>query len=95
MTPQTQLVLKHLCYAGSLTGAEAATVHRIRHLPRRIADLKEWGIPVETTMKRDITGQRYASYSLPDYAPPVSKPAEQSTAHRVSMCGMLALGVYQ
>lgn len=64
MTPQAQTVLTHLANVGPLTGVEAEAVHRIRHLPRRIADLKAAGFDIRTTLKRDATGQRYARYEL-------------------------------
>jgi len=64
MTPQAQTVLTHLERHGSISSVEAAAVYRIRHLPRRIADLKDGGVPIITEMKRDPTGQRYARYYL-------------------------------
>jgi len=64
MTPQAQTVLTHLTQHGPLTGVEAETVYRIRHLPRRIADLKDMGFDIKTTMHKDATGQRYARYAI-------------------------------
>ena len=64
MTPQVQQVLKHLQDHGSITGVEAEQVYRIRHLPRRIADLKVAHFLVNTEMRKDATGQRYARYTL-------------------------------
>ena len=64
MTPQAQTVLTHLTQHGPLTGVEAEAVYRIRHLPRRIADLKDAGFDITTELRRDATGQRYARYSL-------------------------------
>lgn len=64
MTPQAQTILNHLQNHGSLTPAEAATVYKCRHLPRRVADLKALGHPIDTLIARDATGQRYARYAI-------------------------------
>ena len=64
MTPQAQTVLTHLPNHGPITGVEAEAVYRIRHLPRRIADLKDAGFNIITELRRDPTGQRYARYAL-------------------------------
>lgn len=64
MTPQATLVLKHLSAVSHITGVEAESVHRIRHLPSRIFEIKKAGYSIATEFKRDVTGQRYASYSL-------------------------------
>ena len=64
LSPQAELVLKHLKNVGPITPVEAAAVHRIRHLPRRIADLKEAGHTIVTDIRYDATGQRYAKYRL-------------------------------
>lgn len=81
MTPQANTVLKHLQQHGSISQAEAATVYRIRALPRRISDLKEAGHKVTRELKKDPTGQRYARYSL---APtPEVKPMETNRVPKV------------
>ena len=64
MTPQSTTILKHLQVAGHITPVEAATVYKARHLPSKIFEIKQAGYDVVTTMKKDLTGQRYASYSL-------------------------------
>lgn len=64
LTPQAKQVLEHLLAEGTLTGAEAATVYKIRHLPRRIADLREAGWPIARELRKDRAGQRYARYFL-------------------------------
>jgi hypothetical protein len=63
MTPQCEKVLK-LLRNGPTTGVEAEAVFQVRHLPRRIADLKELGYPIVRQMKKDVNRQRYASYTL-------------------------------
>jgi hypothetical protein len=64
MTPQVKTLLTHLLNHGSISQAEAATVYRIRALPRRIADLKAMGHKITRELKQDPTGQRYARYSM-------------------------------
>jgi hypothetical protein len=64
MTPQAALVLRHLQTQGHITPVEAAMVHRIRHLPSKVFELKRSGYPVVTALKVDMTGQRYARYTL-------------------------------
>lgn len=64
MTPQCQTVLEHLRKRGSISGVEAASVYRIRALPRRIADLRALGYQIESELRTDETGQRYARYHL-------------------------------
>ena len=64
MTPQAQQVLTHLTNHGQLTGVEAEAVYRIRHLPRRVADLRDAGFSIKSNRKQDPTGQRYVAYEL-------------------------------
>lgn len=64
LSPQCETVLRHLHHKGSISCVEAAAVHRIRSLPRRILDLKDAGHEITTVLKTDETGQRYARYYL-------------------------------
>ncbi|KQV99984.1 helix-turn-helix domain-containing protein [Rhizobacter sp. Root1221] len=64
LTPQAQIVLGHLRKVGSITAVEAAAVHRVRSLSRRITEVQDAGYPVRKEHKRDTTGQRYVRYSL-------------------------------
>jgi hypothetical protein len=64
LSPQCRQILNDL-YRGTVTQRSALMDHGIMALPRRIADLKEAGYPIEKVMKRNPhTGQRYASYYL-------------------------------
>jgi hypothetical protein len=58
------LIFTHLLTKGSITNVEAQALYRCRALPRRIADLKEAGVPIISVLKKDATGQRYARYEL-------------------------------
>jgi hypothetical protein len=64
MTHQEEVVLNHIRRTGSITPMEADCVHRIRQLPARIFDLKRRGYAIRTTIRKDVTGQRYAHYTL-------------------------------
>jgi hypothetical protein len=64
LSKQCQVVLDHLQRTGSITPVEAAAVHRIRSLPRRILDLKNAGFVIDSVRAQDITGQRYVRYTL-------------------------------
>ena len=64
LSPQASQVLDHLRNAGSITGVEAAAVLKVRHLPRRIADLREAGFSILSERKHDTQGQRYVRYWL-------------------------------
>ena len=64
LKPQTQLVLDHLTNYGHITPIEAGAVYKIRCLPKRISELKEAGVLIQTQLRSDATGQRYAHYSL-------------------------------
>jgi hypothetical protein len=63
MSPRCQQVLKLLA-EGPVTAVEAAAVYKIRQLPARIFDLKAMGFDISTRIRRDVTNQRYASYTL-------------------------------
>ena len=64
MAPQTAAIKRHLELVGSITGVEAEAVHRCRHLPRRIKDLREVGLNIRSETRRDALGQRYVRYRL-------------------------------
>lgn len=69
LSPQSQTVLAHLVKAGSISGVEAAAVHRVRHLPRRIADLRDAGYQITPERKKDAVGQAYVRYHLTQVEP--------------------------
>lgn len=64
LKPQTALVLAHLEKNGSISPVEAAAVHRIRHLPARIKELRQAGRKIASEQRKDATGQRYVRYRL-------------------------------
>lgn len=63
--PQCELILAHLRKGHSITQRSALMDFGVMALPRRIKDLKERGYPITSAMEtNNLTGQRYARYSL-------------------------------
>lgn len=62
--PMTLSILRHLETVGSISNLEAQGLYKCRALPRRIADLREAGVPIRRVLAKDVTGQRYARYYL-------------------------------
>ena len=61
---QSLLILNHLRTKGSITSLEAMSLYRIFRLAARVEELRQQGHEIEPEMKQDITGKRYASYTL-------------------------------
>lgn len=62
---QTQVLLKHLRKAGSITQREALLDHGVQSLTRRITELRDAGFNIHSSMRaHPITGQRYCRYVL-------------------------------
>ena len=61
---QAQLILNHLEMEGSISAQDALLLYRIYRLAARIKDLRDRGYEIETAMKQDTTGKRYARYVL-------------------------------
>jgi hypothetical protein len=61
-TDMNTLIFRHLFSKGSITAVEAQALYRCRSLSRRICDLKGEGFLIDSEMKVDQTGQRYARY---------------------------------
>jgi|TARA_R110002110_G_scaffold158538_1_gene355878 hypothetical protein len=59
---QVELLIKHFKNENSITPVEAASVYKIRSLPRRIMDLKKLGYGFEHVWRVDGMGQRYMRY---------------------------------
>jgi Helix-turn-helix domain len=61
---QNNIVLKHLKAGNSLSQLEALGVFRIYRLASRINDLRDAGHDIQSIVKKDATGKRYAEYRL-------------------------------
>ena len=59
---QVETLRRHLAMGNTITNLEAIGVFRIFNLKGRINDLRNTGFRVETVMKEDSTGKKYASY---------------------------------
>ena len=61
---QKEMILNHLQNKGSISALEALSLYRINRLAARVEELRRSGHDIETQMKIDITGKRYARYRL-------------------------------
>ena len=64
MASQRQMILQHLRTKGSISALEALSLYRCNRLAARIEELRKAGHGIETDMKTDLTGKRYARYHL-------------------------------
>lgn len=65
ITPQARKVLKHLKDGKSITPMEALVVHNISRLASCIEEIRnKAGYTVNTELRRDDAGHRYARYVL-------------------------------
>lgn len=63
MSQKSQL-REHLKKHGSITRLVAFNIYKIIDLRRRIADLRQEGMSIETVTKTDDTGYKYTEYQL-------------------------------
>ena len=61
---QVEQLRRHFKHFRTITTYEARSVYRIESLSRRIVDLKAMGFQFDTKLKKDLTGKRYAQYTL-------------------------------
>jgi len=54
--------LEHLMTKRSITQVEAEAVYKIRRLAARVCELRDQGWNIESEIKRDAMGQKYARY---------------------------------
>ena len=59
MPNQKDLLIHHFNTTNTISGVEAASIYKIRSLPRRIMDLKVMGYEFTSEWRKDPTGQRY------------------------------------
>ncbi len=64
MKTQKELLIHHFNTTDTISGVEAASIYKIRSLPRRIMDLKLLGYEFRSEWRKDPTGQRYKRYIL-------------------------------
>ena len=68
MLPQDLEIFKHLETLGTITAVEAATLYKVRCMTSNISRLRKQGMKISTSFKKDLTGQRYARYSVQQVA---------------------------
>lgn len=61
---QKKLILEHLRTRGSITAVEALISYHCFRLAARINELRNHGHSIETVMKLDPQGARYARYHM-------------------------------
>ena len=61
---QTDLVLRYLEDHGELTTREAVVYLNIMCLPKRIEELRNSGVAINTTYRTSANGKRYGVYTL-------------------------------
>lgn len=61
---QTIQIVDHMIMRGSISQLEADSLYRVKRLASRINDLKRYGLDIHVEIKRDLTGKKYARYSL-------------------------------
>jgi len=64
MPNQRDLLIHHFNTTDTISGVEAATIYKIRSLPRRIMDLKVMGYEFSSEWRKDSSGQRYKRYTM-------------------------------
>ena len=61
---QLDLLRRHFEQKETITPVEADILYRIRSLPKRICDLKAKGYEFNIELRKDLTGRRYAVYTI-------------------------------
>lgn len=64
VSPQAEVVLRHITINGSITSLEAFETHNITRLSARILELRNDGIAINTKREKGATGALYARYEL-------------------------------
>lgn len=59
---QNQMLLRHFKRKKTISSFEALLVYGITRLASRIDELRQQGYQIETIMKKDENGKRYARY---------------------------------
>lgn len=67
---QHYAIRRHLYKVGHITQHEALLQHGIARLAARILELRDQGENIVTTIRYDVNGNRYASYSYGDEQTP-------------------------
>lgn len=66
LTPQAKTVLRHLTNRKSISPMEALITYSISRLASCIHEIRSAGYLVQTMIKHDEQGHKYASYAFPE-----------------------------
>lgn len=64
LTPQAKSVLRHLQHRRTISPGEALLAHGITRLASCIHEIRNAGHTVDTEIRRDEQGHKYANYTL-------------------------------
>lgn len=64
ISPQAALVLDYLSVGRKLTPIIAHTTLGVASITARVTELRQAGVAIKTTRKRDHLGRQYAEYEL-------------------------------
>lgn len=64
LKPQAKTILRHLRKHGHISPMQALVVYAISRLAPCIFDIRNVGYIVETQVKRDAQGHKYAKYTM-------------------------------
>jgi len=68
LLPMDYAIYNHLMTVGTITAVEASTLYKVRCMTSNISRLRKYGLQIATSFKKDLTGQRYARYSVQQVA---------------------------
>lgn len=60
-------IIRHILLHGSITSEEIKSLYGYDHPPRAIRDVRELGIPIETSHVKNSDGRTIASYSFGNF----------------------------
>lgn len=64
LTPMSKILMLHLERHKTISPAEAKAVYGFPKIARQIWELRQDGLNIQTELRKDPKGQRYARYSL-------------------------------
>ena len=78
---RARTVIDHILEHGHITTDDLSTRYGYSHPPRAIRDVREHGIPIETTIVRTTDGRQMAEYRFGDFAETRPQVLQGRTVH--------------